>query len=429
MKKRFRPYYLLWVLFGILAGCQQGVEKKMPSLKETFRKGDTQPFGAEVAYTLLQQYYGESVSINYGGFTSFIKKLELNGGLNEASAYFLLTKNLVLTSGEVGDMVSYVGLGNTLFISADYIDSKLLDAFLITVSRMGEMNAERSMDWKDTYVSVKDPAAKDSINKKYGYYFFPFLNFVASFDDDHVEVLGKNEIGKPDFIVYKYKRGNLFIHLAPRTFSNYFLLSNDNYGYAESIYSYLPDLVGTIYWDEFYKNLSTAQNQRRSLTNQPNNNESNGFSSFSVISNNPPLFWAFITVSIALVIFMIFNLKRRQRPIPLKKTPDNATLEFTHTIGRLYLQNKNNKKISAKMITYFYEGVRNKYFINKQQNDKDYLASLSGKSGVPLNEVMELFETIQYIQSSEKVEDAELIKLNTQIESFNRKKNDRRKNE
>jgi hypothetical protein len=109
------------------------------------------------------------------------------------------------------------------------------------------------------------------------------------------------------------------------------------------------------------------------------------------------------------------------------KPNSNATVAFTETIGRLYLQHKNNRRIADKMITYFYENIRNKYFINTAVISNDFIKSLAGKSGVAGNEVSVLFALIANIQSREIVTDEELLELNTRIDNFNKIKKDGRK--
>ena len=70
------------------------------------------------------------------------------------------------------------------------------------------------------------------------------------------------------------------------------------------------------------------------------------------------------------------------------------------------------------MITYFYEHIRNKFFISTAIINDDFMNSLSGKSGVSKERIQQLFSLIERLQSEENVDDAELLKLNTEIENF-----------
>ena len=111
-------------------------------------------------------------------------------------------------------------------------------------------------------------------------------------------------------------------------------------------------------------------------------------------------------------------MKRKQRVINIVKPNANTTVTFTETVGRLYLQKKNNSHIAEKMITYFYEHVRKKYFIGTAIINDEFINSLSGKSGVSKEKTQQLFSLIERIQSDENVDDTELLLLNTEIENF-----------
>ena len=143
------------------------------------------------------------------------------------SLYFLVTKNLILSVDEVNAMVEYVKAGNDLFISADYVDEKLLQAIYCTINRKGEIVSEVNGKMQDTYVSMF--YGKDFNTSKYRYYYFPFLNYFNSYDPSITRVLGVNELNLPNYIVIFSGRGRLYLHVAPRIFSNYFLLTKDNY--------------------------------------------------------------------------------------------------------------------------------------------------------------------------------------------------------
>ncbi len=104
-------------------------------------------------------------------------------------------------------------------------------------------------------------------------------------------------------------------------------------------------------------------------------------------------------------------MKRKQKVIDIIKPNKNTTVAFTETVGRLYLQHKNNRNIAEKIITYFYEYLRKKYFINTSVINTEFINALSGKSGVPKNETEELFGLISNIQKQEEVTDDDLLEL------------------
>jgi hypothetical protein len=417
----FKKYtcLLLPVLF-LLAGCHTQDRNRLPSLNESYRKTDKLPFGSFIAYKGFQSEFSK-YWINTPERPFDKTWSDIKDDSSKYSLYFLITKNLILSIDEVNAMVEYVKAGNDLFISADYIDPKLLEAVYCSLHRTGEIISEVNGKMHDTHVSLY--YGNDFSAVRYSYYYFPFLNYFDSFDTSYTRVLGVNENNLPDYIVLFAGKGRLYLHAAPRSFSNYFLLTKDNYSYFEYVTSYLRFDPEYVYWDEYYKNFSSTRNKKQ-LDKSGSNDD---FSSLSVIEQHPSLLWAFYIALAGILLFVLFNLKRKQKPIEVIKPNTNATVAFTETIGRLYFQQKNNKNIAEKMITYFYEYLRKKYFINNAGITLEFVNSLSRKSGVPVQDTHELFELIKKIQQSEDVADNELIDLDTKIENFKKINNYGRK--
>lgn len=410
-------YRIFFIIFSVACiGCGNSGKRVLPPLNENYRKSDKQPFGTFVAYNQFKHLFGdryvEDITEPFDDVWQNIKSYSTD---KKYSLYFLITKNLVLNYSEIKAFLDYVRAGNDLFISADYIDNKLLENINCNTQRQGEITEELKGNMHETHVNMY--FGHDFNAPSYGYYYYPFLNALSEYDTAFTRVLGTNEINEPDYIVLFSGKGRIYLHVAPRIFGNYFLLTKDNYKYFENVISYLRPDPKNIYWDEYYKN--SGSSRRR------NNNKGaadDNFSSLNVIKQHPPLLWAFWIAIVGLFLFILFNIKRKQRIIPVVKPNVNTTVTFTETVGRLYLQKKNNRHIADKMITYFYEHIRNKYFISTANINDDFMNSLSGKSGFPKEKTRELFSLIQQIHSEEEIDDALLLKLNTEIENFTKLK-------
>jgi hypothetical protein len=393
-----------------LVGCNRE-QRVLPSLSESYRKSDKQPFGSFVAYKefshLFQGRYVETVTEPFDDEWNNIKDYSTD---KKYSLYFLVARNLVLNYSEVNAFMDYVKSGNDLFISADYVDSRLLENINCNTERMGEIAHETRGIMHETKVSMY---FGDSFKaSSYGYYYYPFLNALSGYDTAFARVLGVNEMDAPNYIILFAGKGRIYLHVAPRIFSNYFLLTGDNYKYFDNVVSYLRSDPKNIYWDEYYKNTGSGRSKNNNGRTEDN------FSSLSVINQHPPLLWAFWLAVTGLVLFIIFNVKRKQRVISIVKPHANTTVTFTETVGRLYLQKKNNRHIADKMITYFYEHIRNKYFISTSTINDEFISSLSGKSGVSMEKTQQLFTLIERIASEESTADEELMELNSGIENF-----------
>ena len=166
----------------------------------------------------------------------------------------------------------------------------------------------------------------------------------------------------------------------------------------------------------------TADAKLRSGWEADNNrNRSENFSSLNEIMKHPPLASAF-WIGVAMLLFYIFfGIKRRQRIIEIIKPNENTTVTFTETIGRLYLQKKDNKNIAEKMATYFNENIRNNYFLNTNLVNDEFITTLSRKSGVPRDKVESLYRAMAHAQQHTDIDDFQLLSLNEQMHGFFKK--------
>ncbi len=323
-----------------------------------------------------------------------------------SSLYVCFAPYLFLNEDEVQAMMNYVSAGNTLFIAANSIDKNLLT----------EINCSQNYAQYLFFTGLDSVRNTNTVVDRYfSYYYFPFKSSFAYKDTVFTKTLGVNEEGNPNFILFFHGKGKLILHCDPKAFSNYFLLKNDNYKYMEQAFSFTNNYPDHIYWDDYYR----KQNMRRSR--KSGDDSGNGFSSLSEIMKHPPLKAAFWLSLLALLLYILFGIKRRQRLIEIIKPNENTTVTFTETIGRLYLQKKDNKNIAEKMITYFNEYIRNTYFVNTNIINSDFITTLSRKSGVERDKVESLYRAIQHVNNNDAVDDYQLLSLNQQIQQFYKK--------
>jgi hypothetical protein len=368
----------------------------MPSLNESLSKTDKAPFGTYITYRQLQNMYRlHTISDKKQPFTSTWNEIG-----DTASLYVCITPYLFVNDEEVKAMMDYVYAGNSLFVASNYIDDNLLN----------QANCTTDFKLFDGFTNTDSLRVTNtsSFDSSFSYYYKPFNNSFVKHDTLFSKVLGYNEKHKPNYIVYFHGKGKLFLHCDPRAFSNYFILKNENYKYLQEAFSYTSDAPQHIYWDDYYR----RRFSRRSSSSDKN------FSSFSEIMKHPPLKAAFWLGLILLLLFITWGAKRRQRIIPKIKPNENTSVTFTETIGRLYLQKKDNKNIAEKSCTYFNEHIRNKYFLNTGTVNEDFITTLSRKSGVEREKVDSLYRAIHHVNTSDSIDDYQLLSLNEQIQYF-----------
>lgn len=386
----------------MLLSCNSN-KNKLPSLKETYSSKDKIPFGAFVAYTYLEQMFANN--------TIYTRKKDFNNTWQSisdtGSLYFCISKNLYLTYEDRVAMLQYVNAGNDLFIASDNIDTSFLDTLHCAVNKY-EYDFYGVESMKNSSLSLNPDVYADT--GSYNYFYYPFVNKFSKIDTGYAKVLGYNSDRNPNFIVVFYGKGRIYLHCDPRAFSNYFLLKKNNYNYVKQAVSIMPGSPQYIYWDDYYCKLNYPPNSKGARTG------------LSYLLQFPALKNAILLSLLAALLYILFGGKRRQRIIKEIAPVTNTTVAFTETIGRLYLQKKDNKNIAEKIITYFYEQLRNTYFLNTNQLNEEFLQTLSRKSGVSKEQTDSLFKTIEDVQSRANISDELLLSLNTKIENFNKNK-------
>ncbi len=390
------------LFYGCISSAIGGVKK--PRLDPKYGYRDKEPMGGYVAYHYLNSLFNYGITdVTNKSFSKL--RYEIN---YSRSLYVIVAKSVLMNQEDVESMMNYVSNGNTLFISADYIDQKLVDTLGVDLSF--DLSAylfarnEYQMEKKDTWVSI---AHETSLKpKNYGFYFVPFDNEVSSYDTANTQILGYNEYHDPNFIAINHGQGKFIFHTAPAAFSNYFLLTGDNREYLEKTFSYFDVQTTSVYWDNFYR-------LRRSTEED--------FSIIGFFKKHPPLYWAFFIIVALLLLFITFGAKRRQRLVPERIPNTNTTVSYTETIGRLYLQKKDNKNIALKMFTYFLEFVRSSYYLNTQTLNNEFAGALSRKSGVPEIKVKRLLQLMDDTDHAEKISDIRLLELHNLLQDYFKK--------
>ena len=387
------------MLHAIMLTACLGKKDALPDLRENYSYKDTKPFGSMAAYRIVSSSFpGASTEVIQTSFSNAVNSL-----YNTDAFYCCISRNFLPSESDANAILNFVAKGNTAFFSTAYIDSSFLARLNCKAARAIQYSMIPSLNWRNTSVSLVNDLSfvKDS----FSYFYTPFNSYFYSTDSVTTRVVGYNEDSAANCIVVFYGKGKLFLHLAPRAFGNYFLLRNNNYHYLLELLQIMNTGVKNVYWDDYYN----KQNYR---------DGNSSFSSLSEIMKYSSLAMAFWIMLAALLIYVFFGGKRRQRIIPVKKPNENSSVAFTETIALLYLQKNDNKNIADKMITYFNEYVRNNYFLQAGQHTNSFFETLSRKSGVGLEQTVALYKSIQHANSNNVIDDYQLLSLSEQIQQF-----------
>ncbi|QOI96434.1 MAG: hypothetical protein HRU69_02580 [Flammeovirgaceae bacterium] len=301
---------------------------------------------------------------------------------------------------DVESLLRNIHEGGTAFIAAQYFDGTFADTLNLGTSdyffdsSFSDMFNRNDSSYLE-FTNPDLPALEKNVFPRKNIH-----NYFSSFDSTRTQVIAVNDLDLPVTLKITWGKGSLYVNSTPLVFTNVYLLQGSNYQFIERSLSHLP--VADTYWTEFYHlgRMEAATPLRFILSNEP-------------------LAWAYYVSIAALLLFILFEIKRTQRVIPVIKPLGNSTLEFVRTIGNLYYQSADHKNIAEKRIAFFIDQLRNKHNIKMHHLSDDLVHTISSKTGNSLEEVNILAKQIQIIQNKPAITADELTALSKKLDSFN----------
>jgi len=352
----------------------------------SYSKNDKIPFGSYILYNQLSDLFPnkkiESTNLPFYNITSE-RKIENKN-------IIVICSNFDPDELDAKILKELLEKGNDVFIAANSFGKFITDSLKLTT------NYSFFGGFDSASVNFSNPALM--LDEDYKFTRGNYNHYFTSFDTSKVIVLGTNDIGFANFIKFKIGIGNLYLHSIPNIFTNYNLLKVER-DYIFKSLSYLN--VRDIIWDEYYKEVNKYQS-----------------TPIRYILSQPALNWAYFTLVISLIFFVIFKGRRDQRVIPIIKPLSNTTLEFVRTVGNLYFKQSNHKNIVDKKITYFLDFIRTKYSLKTLHLTDDLIKQLSEKSAFEVSEIRRIFNLINLVSISTSIKKETLLELNNQIENF-----------
>jgi hypothetical protein len=371
-----------------LASCQLNRVKQIDR-RITLKRRDKLPYGTKVAYDGLSYLFPNST------ISSNSKPLSGLSSSEGKKAYLIIVGAMDPSPADINSLLDFVGEGNHVFISARRYGDSLLHTLGVKASygylSDGPMDSLR--------LSVVQPVTADSLS--FSYPGDSFDGWVDVFDPQYTTVLGRDHLGRPNFIRFAYKGGGtLYLHFAPLAFSNFFLLHKKNIAYYQDALSYLPATVEEVVWDDYF----TVSHR--------------SWSALDYILGNKSLAAALGLLLLLLLLIYLIESKRRQRPIPVIQPLQNTSLDFVRTIGRLYFQRRDNHNLASKMVTHFQDMVRTRYNLTTSALDEELVNRLAYRTGYQQEALSRLIGYMRVLPSKAYVPDEELMDFHQQLEAF-----------
>lgn len=397
--KKILPILIIIVVLIVTASVVIGVKRtKTVDWEESFNEKSNKPYGVSIFYKELPNLFKDyKVRTVFHQPASYLRaNSEDSYGEHVAEGSFVIIGNSdYLENDSVDELLNFVDAGNTLFISDYYFSQKIHDTLDLDIDYV--LNEKDSISYQSLeYINIESTV----IDKNEGDYYF------ARFDSINYNILGYSKIDDKhvNFIQVPFGNGNIYLHLEPKVFSNYNLLKEDRYKYAEGLISYLPE--NNVYFDSYTKIQTGYDGDVEKESN------------LSWFLEQLSFRWAWYTAVVFGILFMIFNAKRRQRIIKIIKPMQNTTIAFVKTVSNLYFDIQDHKNLIDKKITYFLEKIRTDFNLDTSTLNDDFIVKLAAKTGKKKDDVKKLINYINWLRSKNEFFEENLIKLNKHIEAF-----------
>lgn len=412
--KKYLPYIFAGLVVIAVLGLFFTASDSKRTLDErlSFRRRDKIPYGVFVAYENLKHLFPKA---------SIVTSREEPGYWDSVSVYadkqaiIIVSPQFNADKYELKNLIRFAENGNDVFISTMDIPYEVLDIFKCAINTSEHLISYFSQGAEPDTLTVS--LARPPFNKPLSYTYpgKQYDGYFSKLDSSTSTVLGYDKKGRPDFIHLKTGKGNFYVHLAPMVFTNYFLLHKNNIACYEFMISLISPATKRVVWDEYFLYKPTNQNQSR---------KKNWLAAILGAENaagRKPFAAAFWLLLAILLIFVLQEMRRKQRFIPVIKKPKNDSLDFVKTIGRLYHDKGDHRNLCRKMAAYFLEHVRTRYKLATSKLDDEFVNNLHFKTGIEEAEINSIVSSIKQIENAYSVSDTELTAFHKQLELFYKK--------
>lgn len=356
------------------------------------------PFGTYIFNEQLQRISDKITEVSSPPF-EYLYDNDVEG------TYVFVNNNIAFGEDELNTLLDWTAQGNTLFIASDYFEETLLDTLGLDIKSVNTFdNFDLKFDVKLVNPNLLKHDTTYSFDKADVLYYF---NEIDTLQTKAVGLLNHHQSNADstqnemiNIIRQPFGDGKIILSTFPQAFTNYFILKDDGKNYTANLISYL-DTNQNIYIDNYYKSGKTFYS-----------------SPMYLFLNTTSLKWAYYMVLIGVLLYIIFEGKRKQRAIPIIKPLKNQTLDFTRTIANMYFESEKHKDIAQHKIQHFLDYIRLKLHLPTSEINDEFISNLASRSNNSTEDTEALFNHIELIGKQTSISASNLETLNSLIETF-----------
>jgi hypothetical protein len=396
MKKNIYIYGLLTVLMvGGFLFVEDNKPKKI-NWRESYVSRHKIPYGTRVYKELITEAWGDRLTETYRSPYEILWEEHMEG------TYVFFNDYISFDEEELNALLEWVDEGNRLFLASEIVPVILLDTLNIGIDRI--YKADR-FDPVFKYDLVAKELSEETALWSRAY----SKDYFKKIDSSTTKILGTLTLTndstllnqpKVNFIKTRFGQGEILLCTAPEAFTNYFILEGNNLEYTSGISSYFAQ-DEHIYLDAYYKSGKTVE-----------------VSPMRIFLDTKEFKWAYYLCLIGILLYVIFQGKRKQRAVPVIPPLTNQSLNFTRTVGDMYYETHQRRSIAEHRIEFFLEYIRSNFYLPTENIDAAFIQQLAARSQHTPQQIEELFRFIDRIQKAPSLSDPLLEQLEKRIENF-----------
>ena len=194
-------------------------------------------------------------------------------------------------------------------------------------------------------------------------------------------------LGGINYFRVDYGKGSIYFHTQPLQFTNLQLLDTNAVDYANAVFSYLNR--GPIYWEEhnwiFNRPTSKTWTYKPFFSN-------NAEGPLTLILNTPTLKWGWYLLLFFVLLFILFEGKRKQAIIPVLANKQNTTLAHIKSLTKLYYRSDEHYPIANKMYVNYLWYLRSELRIDTSKPAEKLIPEIAIKSGNDEETIKAIFD-------------------------------------
>jgi hypothetical protein len=189
------------------------------------------------------------------------------------------------------------------------------------------------------------------------------------------------------------------------------------FDYVDDCLNFIPK-DASLLWDEASLQYKSDGMSESDMKNTPPVQKG----PLSFILSQRSLKWAWYCLLCMGFLYILLGARRKQAAIPILEKRQNTSIEFAETLSQLYGSKNDHRQIAQLKWKLFLSYLRRTYGLQTTLPDEkskaELIAKISLKSGLPVDEIKEIFQSYQRILVAADVSGELLSDFHTKTSYF-----------